>query len=129
MDDHQEALDEKEYKIKIHHHHHSSGFWALILITVGLVFLLNNFDILPWSVWGTIWRFWPVLLILAGIQVILGKSRASSIVVFLLGLLIIAVIVFASVASVNSAVNNYMNNQLHFQIPMHDQSNYRNFNY
>jgi len=48
---------------------------ATILIVIGVVFLLNNLGYLPWDVWGTLWRFWPVLLILVGVNFFLAGSR------------------------------------------------------
>ncbi|MDP2659635.1 MAG: DUF5668 domain-containing protein [Dehalococcoidia bacterium] len=59
---------------------HRRGFSVIgpaILIALGAVFLLNSLDIVPWSVWGTLWRFWPVILILLGVQTILGRSGAN----------------------------------------------------
>lgn len=48
----------------------------LILITLGLVFLLNNLDVLDWSIWEVIWRLWPVLLIAAGLDLLIGRRSA-----------------------------------------------------
>ncbi len=45
----------------------------LILIALGVVFLLNNLGIVSWSVWGILLRLWPVLLIAAGLDLILGR--------------------------------------------------------
>lgn len=45
----------------------------LILIGLGVVFLLNNLGIVSWSVWGMLLRLWPVLLIAAGLDLILGR--------------------------------------------------------
>lgn len=61
--------------------HTSRVVWALFLIFLGVVFLLNTFGVVPWSVWGVLWRFWPVLVILAGIRIIFGKSRVSGVLV------------------------------------------------
>ena len=48
----------------------ASAFWALVLVVVGAIFLLQNFDILPGNAWNTIW---PVLLILLGAWLLLGN--------------------------------------------------------
>lgn len=48
---------------------------ATIMIVLGVILLLNNLGYLPWGIWGTIWRFWPVLLILAGVNFFLAGSR------------------------------------------------------
>lgn len=38
--------------------------WGLILIVIGLLFLLHNIDV---SVWDSIARLWPVVLIAWGL--------------------------------------------------------------
>ncbi len=48
-------------------------FWGLILITIGVLFILKNLDVLYFS-WATVWRLWPVLLILWGIAVFPMKN-------------------------------------------------------
>ncbi|MBI4289173.1 MAG: hypothetical protein HY671_12205 [Chloroflexi bacterium] len=48
---------------------------AVILMLVGLTFLFRNFHLLPWGLWGTLWRLWPVLLVVLGIYLVLGRSR------------------------------------------------------
>jgi len=37
--------------------------WGLILIAIGFIFLLHNFDI---NIWDSIARLWPVILIVWG---------------------------------------------------------------
>jgi len=48
---------------------------AIILVIFGLAFLFKNFGLLPWGLWGTVWRMWPVLLVVLGIYMVLGRSR------------------------------------------------------
>jgi hypothetical protein len=45
----------------------------VILIGLGIVFLLNNLGALEWSVWEVIFRLWPVLLIAAGLDFLIGR--------------------------------------------------------
>lgn len=47
-----------------------------ILIGLGVLFLLNNLGILAWSVWEAIFRLWPILLIAAGLELIIGRRSA-----------------------------------------------------
>ena len=42
----------------------------LILVMIGLLLLFNNLGMLPLGLWGTVWRFWPVILILIGLDII-----------------------------------------------------------
>lgn len=54
----------------------SMMLWALLLVLVGAVLLLNNFDLLPWrleSLWRTLWAvLLPLLLIGGGIYLVLS---------------------------------------------------------
>lgn len=54
-----------------------SGYvFPLLLVIVGAVLLLNNFGILPWSVWTALGQLWPVILILLGIDLLVGRRNA-----------------------------------------------------
>ncbi len=44
---------------------------ALILIVLGFLWLLNNLGYLPGDIWHNLWRFWPVILILLGVDIAL----------------------------------------------------------
>jgi Domain of unknown function (DUF5668)/N-terminal domain of toast_rack, DUF2154 len=57
----------------------------VILISAGIVLLLNNLDILPWGVWGDLWRLWPLALIAVGLDLIIGRRRPlASLLIILL---------------------------------------------
>lgn len=51
--------------------------WPLVLITLGILFLLANFNIIP-DVGEFISRFWPVILILFGLEILLGSMWRRS---------------------------------------------------
>jgi hypothetical protein len=64
----------------------------LILITIGVLLLLSQLGRLRWDVLWSLWRYWPVILILIGIETLLGASRSR--VLYLFGVLIaVAVLV------------------------------------
>ncbi len=48
-----------------------------ILLSAGVVLLLNTADYLAWSVWFKIFSLWPVALIAIGIELLFKKSRLS----------------------------------------------------
>jgi len=48
--------------------HRRSFFGPILLITIGLIFLGNNLGLIPGEGWELIWRLWPVLLIIAGLN-------------------------------------------------------------
>ena len=63
----------------------------VILIGLGIVFLLNNLGILAWSVWEVIFRLWPVLLIAAGLDLIIGRRSVwGSLLALVLTLVVLA---------------------------------------
>ncbi len=63
--------------------------WAIFLIFVGFIFLLNTTGVVGWGIWTYILRFWPIFLILGGIKLIAGKSILAEVI-----LSVVAVILF-----------------------------------
>jgi len=53
---------------------------AIFLVSIGLLFLLNTTNIVPWGIWLQIFRFWPILLILAGIKIILPENKVGQVI-------------------------------------------------
>jgi hypothetical protein len=89
----------------------SNTLLALILITIGLIFLLNNFGILPWSIWNLLWRFWPLILILIGLQIIFGRNLAGRLLVALISLVLVAFILAFTIAQVDPQFNHWLQSQ------------------
>ncbi len=50
-----------------------SFIFPMLLLVVGIVLLLNNLGVLPWSVWTALGELWPALLILLGIDLLVGR--------------------------------------------------------
>lgn len=70
------------------------GFvWPIILIGAGIVFLLNTLGLVSWSVWETLLRLWPVVLIAVGLDILVGRRFPLGSV--LLGLVLVGVLVLA----------------------------------
>ena len=53
---------------------HRSIVGPVILIGLGALFLAQNTGLVSGTTWLNIWRFWPVLLILAGVEMVLGRA-------------------------------------------------------
>ena len=51
--------------------------WGLIFIFVGTVFMLDNFDVINFY-WGSVWRFWPIIFILIGANMLLSRFANKS---------------------------------------------------
>ena len=61
--------------------------WGILLLLLGVVLLLQTLDVLPWGLWGTLWRFWPVLIIIIGVSILLRGYN-----LWLVSLLILAIL-------------------------------------
>ncbi len=61
----------------------------LILIVLGGILLLQNLGYLPWTIWRDIWRLWPLILVLVGIELLLGYRLRGT----WLGVVIVALVV------------------------------------
>lgn len=66
---------------------------GLFLITVGLLLLLANFGVASWAVFGFIWHFWPVLLILIGLRIMTKGWYVASTLVGVFGLFAVCYVV------------------------------------
>jgi hypothetical protein len=60
----------------------------LILITIGVLFLLSNLGYISSSIWLLLVQFWPLILILFGIEIIFGRTRWGQLLVLLIGLVV-----------------------------------------
>lgn len=58
-----------------HNSSHGSLFWPFVLVGVGMVWLLNNLGILSTDRLWSLVRFWPVLLIAIGLDLVFGRRR------------------------------------------------------
>lgn len=67
---------------------------AMIFILIGILLLLNNLHVIPWNFWDTVRRFWPVLLIVMGLQMIMKRSKIWDITAVTIGILILLGIAF-----------------------------------
>jgi len=71
--------------------------WGLVLVALGVIFLLQNLDVIGWDIWGTLWRFWPVLLVLIGLNILLAGRTPwlmfGITLVVLVGIVVAAVVI------------------------------------
>ncbi|MBM3402604.1 MAG: hypothetical protein FJY21_09910 [Bacteroidetes bacterium] len=57
--------------------------WGLILIFIGSVFLLENFNLIDFY-WSSVWRFWPVIFILIGADMLLSRFGNKAVVPYVI---------------------------------------------
>jgi len=69
-------------------YHSKNVVWAIFLIFIGTIFLLNTTSVLSWGIWTYILRFWPIFLILGGLKLIIGQSLIADIVLSISALIL-----------------------------------------
>jgi hypothetical protein len=58
-------------------------FFPLLLIIIGVFFLLYNMGVVSGDIWSLIWQFWPVLLIVGGLDSIFRREGLVGAVFFI----------------------------------------------
>ncbi|HQI41872.1 MAG: hypothetical protein B6D44_09875 [Ignavibacteriales bacterium UTCHB2] len=82
----------------------SSIFWGVFFLAIGVLLLLGNYTNFSFS-WDTVWKFWPTVLVLIGIS-ILVKNKTGKIIVAALAALVLAFTIYASVSATTNLFNN-----------------------
>ncbi|MCA9902796.1 MAG: hypothetical protein KC547_02975 [Anaerolineae bacterium] len=67
----------------------NSTFLALILIGVGVIWLLGQFNILSGASFAVLFRFWPLILVAIGVNLLLGRGRPQ--LSLLIGIVTVAI--------------------------------------
>lgn len=67
--------------------------WGLIFVFIGSVFMLDNFNVIDFY-WGSVWRFWPIIFILVGANMLFSRFENKAMVPFLTAGVTIAVLAF-----------------------------------
>lgn len=75
-----------------------SLLWAVVLVALGVVWLLGNLDIIPNFDWRVIVNLWPLLLVLAGLDLIF--TPRWPVLGAIVGLLVVGAVVVAVVRGV-----------------------------
>ena len=57
-------------------------FWGMILILVGILFTLENLNVIDFD-WYNLWRLWPVVLVLWGVSIIPVKNIVKVVLVLI----------------------------------------------
>jgi hypothetical protein len=97
-------------------------FWGIILISIGILVMLKNLNII-WFSWQSLWALWPVLLILWGISVLPVKDYIKLIISF------VAVAIGIAVVSVYPDINTFgfqwHRNSHNWQVKYDDDSSFK----
>ncbi len=77
-----------------------SIFFALLLVILGVIFLLSNTGVIEGDAWSLIWQFWPLLLIVIGLDSIYKREGLVA-PTFLIGIGVIFLLANLGYLSVN----------------------------
>lgn len=86
----------------------SHFFWGVFFLSIGALLLIGNLTTLNFY-WDTAWKFWPLVLVLIGVSLLVKNQIGKNIVAALAGL-ILALTIYATV----SATGNFIHNDFHF---------------
>lgn len=88
-----------------HQHHHGGGmFWGLILLFVGVLALLYTMGYMSPVFWHAIVPFWPILLILWGASLVLGRHWFTRFILFLFALAFFIIVIIYGLVRADSPV-------------------------
>lgn len=62
--------------------------WGVVLLFVGAVLLLENFDVINFY-WRNVWSFWPVFLIIMGVNILFNRNKSETGNMISLGVLVV----------------------------------------
>lgn len=98
---------------------------ALVLICLGVILLLNNLGLIPWGIWLSLWRLWPVILILAGLQSVFRGSKAADWLIYLFGLIFSIALIYLAITFSNGQLKKEMNRYFPGSFRLPDFHNWR----
>ena len=79
-------------------------FWGLLFVGLGLLVLINNFTNIFMD-WATIWKLWPLTIVLIGLS-ILVKHQSGKSVIAGLAAIVLALAIFASFKTATQFFSN-----------------------
>jgi hypothetical protein len=91
-------------------------FWGILFIGLGSLVLINNFTTIFMD-WGTIWKLWPLAVILLGLSILVKHKYGKGIIAGLAAI-VLALAIFASFKAATHFVNN------DFEITFGDDADY-----
>ncbi len=80
-------------------------FWGILLVTVGLLFFINNFSPIYFD-WASVIRLWPLAFVLWGISVILKDNKIVRGIFVCLISLVLALLIFSTIEFLATNVSN-----------------------
>ena len=90
-------------------------FWGLLFIVLGALVLINNFTTIFMD-WATIWKLWPLVVVLLGLSILIKHKYGKGVIAGLAAI----ILAFAIFASFKTATHFFSND---FQIDLGEGEN------
>jgi hypothetical protein len=100
----------------------SNIFWGVFFISVGGLVLLGNLTDLNFT-WSSAWKFWPMVLILIGVSILVKNQIGKGIVAGVAGL-VLALTLYASVTATTNLIDNDFEINLDDEAAIYDTTNF-----
>lgn len=102
-------------------------FWGALFISLGVLILLNNFYYLNFS-WDDLWKFWPVVLVLWGLAIVIKNTYFKGVLATGSGI-VLAIVIFATFkAGTDIFTNNFDWDSRDFNISINNSENVKTYN-
>jgi len=82
-------------------------FWGLLFVGLGLLVLINNFTTIFMD-WATIWKLWPLTIVLIGLSILIKHNYGKSAIAGLAAI-VLALAIFASFKTATHFFSNDIN--------------------
>jgi hypothetical protein len=87
--------------------HHGGAFFGLLILFLGILLLLGTMGLIPHGFWHAVLPFWPALLILWGLDILIGRNGFLRFLIALLALFFfLGVVVYGLAKTASSLVKN-----------------------
>ncbi|MFZ1519776.1 MAG: DUF5668 domain-containing protein [Ignavibacteriaceae bacterium] len=97
-------------------------FWGVFLITIGGLILLGNLTDLNFT-WHSAWNFWPMVLVLIGVSILVKNQIGKSIVAGLAAL-VLALTMYASVSATTNLIDDDFEINFEGEEAVYDTTNF-----
>lgn len=86
--------------------------WGIVLLFLGGILLLQNFNVIDFE-WSVIWRFWPVVLILIGANMLFSNSNtaAGSVVSILITVIVLGFIAYKGTTHTDNELSSWSSDE------------------
>jgi len=94
--------------------HYRSLFFPLLLIAIGVIWLLSNFNLLPANSLQLMLSLWPLLLIFGGLDLMFGRGRpaVSAVITILMFVTVLGFVILSPALKLPAASNQMLHRSL-----------------